>query len=359
MKRISFFFAINSVLIVLMVSGAARSDVWISEGTFDQLTIFPQGVRSIGMSGAGGADGSASATGFFNPAGVAWMKGLALHMGFGESLWMQDHSEYALSLGRGFAPYGDENGWKLAGRLSWVRAAAGQGYLCCLEPGEDDYYLSGTAAIGRKQGVAEIALGGAVRYVEHRDRYYYHVWSYDLGTILALNFDRGESVRFRPRIGASVRNLGPDIEYWNHYYSWEPLRRYSYDQPQRRRVGAGFDVAAAARFVKPLGREAEPFGFSVDWDYIDTGHSKNVMWALGAEASVFETLHLRAGYGRYAFPDYRESTTLGVGLSAVYGWADLRFDYAALMNSGVGFSRTANQFSITLCTRAMPFCPAE
>lgn len=189
------------------------------------------------MSGAGGADGSASATGFFNPAGVAWTKGLALHMGFGESLWMQDYSEYALSLGRGFAPYGDENGWKLAGRLSWVRAAAGQRYLCCLEPGEDNYYLSGTAAVGRRQGVAEIALGGAVRYVEHRDRYYYHVWSYDLGTILALNFDRNESVRFRPRIGASARNLGPDIEYWNHYYSWEPLRRYSYEQLQVRLPG--------------------------------------------------------------------------------------------------------------------------
>jgi hypothetical protein len=299
-------------------------------------TTFPRGVRNIGMGGAGAADISGFSSGYFNPASFAWSGAVTLGASTNDFLKYQEFFDARLSAG--YPLKGTIRGieLRLGGSFaysteSWDLGCSRTIYdpsgALCREIDEPDYYLSGSLSARAKRGIWELALGGTAKYLEVKSFEHYTSWPFDLGVIAAADFERADGFRLRPRIGASVRNLGKDIEMTYHGASYP-----AFEQPGEHRYGMGIDVLAPQvdAVTKSLHRGVPAMGVSIDYDIVKGDGSNDADgWAFGAEVSLFEILRLRAGRSDDVFLGM-DCTTYGIGLGWDFGRVLFQIDYARM-----------------------------
>lgn len=328
------------ILALLLLDGAAFCSTKPFErvGTqIDNATTFPRGVRNIGMGGAGAADISGFSSGYFNPASFAWSD--AVTLGASTNDWMK-YSEFTdarLSAGHPIKGAFRGTDLRLGGSLAYSAMSLDLGCARTIYDPEGtncteidpDYYLSASLAAHAKRGIGELALGGTAKYLEVKGFGRYTTWAFDLGCIAAADIERASGFRLRPRIGASVRNLGRDLEV-TYEDAGSPMSWAK--QPGEHRFGIGVDVSAPPvdAVTKELHRGVPALGVSIDYDIVKGDGSNHADgWAFGAELSFFELLRLRAGRSDDVF--FRtDCTTYGIGLGWDFGRVLVQLDYARM-----------------------------
>ncbi len=301
----------------------------------DNATTFPRGVRNIGMGGAGAADISGFSSGYFNPASFAWSD--AVTLGASTNDFMPYFEFFDTRLSAGYPLKGTFGGaeLRLGGSLAYSTMSTDLGCVrtiydpsgYCMEIDNPDYYLSGSLAAGAKRGIWELALGGTAKYLEVKSLRRYTTWAFDLGFIAAADIEQANGLRLRPRVGASVRNLGKDIEMTIGDTSYP-----AFDQPGEHRYGIGIDVSAPPvdAVTGKLHRGVPALGISLDYDIVKgDGSNQANGWAFGAEVSFFEMVRLRAGRSDDVF-SLLDCATYGVGLGWDFGRVLFRLDYARI-----------------------------
>ena len=300
--------------------------------TVNNATTFPRGVRNIGMGGAGVADISGFSTGYFNPASFAWSD--AVTFGASTSGWM-DVLHYAdARLSAGYPLKGTVLGaaLRLGGSIAYSDASMDlrcggtiyvpEGTAASCETDNHDRYVSGSLAARAKKGIWELGLGGTAKYIDVKGAGQYTAWAFDLGFVAAADIERAAGSGLRPRVGASVRNLGEDIHY----------STIGVEQPGEYRYGGGLDVFTrpVASVTERLHRRVPAVGVSFDYDVVKgdgTNHADG--WAFGAETSFFRMVSLRAGWSKDAFFS-TDCTTYGIGLGWDFGRLLFQLDYARI-----------------------------
>lgn len=317
-------------LLLLLLDGAAFCATKPFEKVGYQVynvTTFPRGVRNMGMGGAGAADISGFSSGYFNPASFAWSD--AVVFGASMSDWMDIYEYHDARISSGHPLQGTLWGadLRLGGSLAYSTRSVN---LECqrtiydpecteIELDDPDYHISGSLAARVKSGIWEFALGGTAKYVELKALARYTTWAFDLGCIAAADIEQANGFRLRPRIGASVRNLGEDI------YP-------GIGQPGEHRYGIGVDAATPPldAVTGALHRGVPALGVSIDYDIVKgDGSNQADGWAFGAELSFFELLRLRAGRSDDVFFSM-DCTTYGAGLGWDFGRVLVQLDYARI-----------------------------
>jgi hypothetical protein len=325
-------------LALLLFGGAALCSTkpFVRVGTqHNNITTFPRGVRNIGMGGAGAADFSGFTSGYFNPASFAWSD--AVTLGASTNDWMEILEFIDTRLTAGFPLKGAFRGTdlRLGGSLAYSTESMDLGCSRtiyqpvgeCPEIDNPDYCLSGSLAAGAKRGIWKLALGGTAKYLEVKSFGPYATWAFDLGFIAAADIERADGFGLRPRVGASVRNLGKDIE-----MTYEGAGSSAFEQPGEHRYGIGIDISAppVAAVTKKLRRGVPAGGISIDYDIVKgDGTNQADGWAFGAEVSFFEMVRLRAGKSDDVFFS-ADCTTYGVGLGWDFGRVLVQLDYARI-----------------------------
>jgi hypothetical protein len=185
-----------------------------------------------------------------------------------------------------------------------------------------DHYLSGSLAARAKKGIWELGLGGTAKYLEVKGLGSFTTWVFDLGFVAAADIKQVDGFGVRPRIGASVRNLGEDI----HYHTG------STEQPGEHRYGIGIDVFTppVASATEKLHRDVPAVGVSFDYDIVKgDGTNQANGWAFGTEMSFFKMVSLRAGWSEDVFFS-SECSTYGAGLGWDFGRVLFQLDYARI-----------------------------
>jgi hypothetical protein len=326
-------------LTLLLLSGAAfcSTKPFVKVNSQNgNATTFPRGVRNIGMGGAGAADVSGFSSGYFNPASFAWTD--AVTLGASTNDYAQYLEFYDTRLSAGYPFKGTFRGaaLRLGGSLAYSTESRDLGcgrtiYMpegtYCEETNNPDYYLSGSLAAGAKRGIWELGLGGTAKYLEVKSFGHYTTWAFDLGFIAAADIERADGFRLRPRIGASVRNLGKDIEMTSNGTSYPAS-----EQPGEHRYGFGVDVFAPPidAVTAKLHRGVSALGLSIDYDIMKgDGSNETDGWAFGAEVSFFEMVRVRAGRSGDVFFG-TDCTTYGIGLGWDFGRVLVQLDYARM-----------------------------
>lgn len=328
-----------ATLALLLIDGAALHAAKPFEKVeyhVNNATTFPRGVRNIGMGGAGAADINGFSSGYFNAASFAWSDAVTLGASTNRFMEYQEYSDARLSVGYPFKGSFRGAELRLGGSLaysvqSWdlgcsrtIYIPAGTYSDCEDDP---DYYLSGSLAAGMKKGIWEFGLGGTAKYLEVTSLGRYATWAFDLGFIAAADIDRADGIRLRPRIGASVRNLGNDIE-----MTFLDGSDRGVEQPGEHRYGFGVDVSAPPvdAVTAKLHRGVPVAGISIDYDIVKGDGSNDADgWAFGTELSFFEMVRLRAGRSIDVF-NGTDCTTYGIGLGWDFGRVLAQFDYARM-----------------------------
>ncbi|HVO76445.1 MAG TPA: hypothetical protein VMT60_00535 [Candidatus Bathyarchaeia archaeon] len=299
-------------------------------------TTFPRGVRNIGMGGAGAADISGFSSGYFNPASFGWSDAITLGASTNDFAQYLEFVDTRLTASHPLKNTVRGADLRIGGSLaystlSWDLGCERTIYspVGCTETDNPDYYLSGSLAAGVKKGMWELALGGTAKYLEVKTFGQYMTWAFDLGFIAAANIEQANGFRLRPRIGASVRNLGKDIEFSSNEMNYQPNE---IEQPGEHRYGIGVDVFAppVAAVTTTLRRNVSTLGMSIDYDIVKGDGSNQVNgWAFGAEMSFFEMLRLRAGRSDDVFLN-TDCMTYGIGLGWDFRRLIVQFDYARI-----------------------------
>jgi hypothetical protein len=296
----------------------------------NNATTFPRGVRNIGMGGAGAADISGFSTGYFNPASLAWSD--AVTLGASMNGWMELLECTDTRLSAGYPLKGTIGGaeLRLGGSLAYSTESIDLGPsrtiyepegTHSMEMDNPDYYLSGSFAARAKRGIWELGLGGTAKYLEVKGFWHYTTWAFDLGFIAAADFKQANGLGLRPRVGASIRNLGKDID---------PTR--GIQQPGEHRYGIGIDVFAPPvdAVTGKLRRNISALGLSIGYDIVEGDGSNQANGsAFGAEISLFEMMSLRAGRSDDVFYG-SDCTTYGIGLGWDFGHVLVQLDYARM-----------------------------
>jgi hypothetical protein len=299
-------------------------------------TTFPRGVRNIGMGGAGAADISGFSSGYFNPASFAWSDAITLGASSNDFMKYQNYFDTRLSAGYPLAGTIRGVELRLGGSLAYSTESwdLGQSRTIYIPEGtytgdtdNPEYCVSGSLAARAKRGIWELALGGTAKYLEVKSIERYTTWPFDLGVIAAADIERANGFRLRPRIGASVRNLGKDIEMALNDTSYPGI-----EQPGEHRYGVGIDVFTPPvdAVTRSLRRAVSVMGVSIDYDIVKGDGSNDADgWAFGAEVSLFEILRLRAGRSDDVFLG-TDCTTYGIGLGWDFGRVLFQIDYARM-----------------------------
>ena len=285
----------------------------------------PRGVRNIGMGATGTADASGLATGYFNPASMAWSDATTL-LASRELYGTTDITLSEILIASPIPFKADAaSAWHFAGSFGYARLGMGPQYQRTIFLPEGmgqtfdptDWMLSATGASSWTHGIMTLGAGGAARYVRQgmadSD---VSGWTFDVGTMAAFPIAL-ENGLIRPRIGYAALNLDTGMSYSG---------RTAYI-PTEQRLGFGLDfelgrVPLANRFVPAA-------ALSFDYDHIHRDGWADLNYSSGVEVSALGIVHVR--YGTIN-DDY---TTFGVGLGWDVGSALLRVDYAHL-NSGGG-----------------------
>ena len=286
-----------------------------------QWLKFPIGVRNIGMGATGASDISGFASGYFNPASVAWSNVTTI----GGSYENFDISDLGLSLSRfqatsplPFHPDSTAGAWHFAGSVAYTRFDYNQtvertiflpeGTGHTFDP--DSWMLSTLATSRWDHGVFSLAAGATAKYIDETlgagDE---TTWAFDLGLITSVSVPVGSGV-VRPRLGYSALNLDTGGNYDGREYSIENELRY----------GVGFDLEAPRVIVW---HQAVPvLSAAVDYDLIDRETSPDPNYAAGFEVSLVRLLHVRYGVLDNDYKNY------GAGVGWDFGNVLFRIDYA-------------------------------
>jgi hypothetical protein len=279
---------------------------------------FPRGVRNIGMGGTGTADVTGLATGYFNPATLAWSSATTL-VGSYEALYFDTNiSELVVTSPIPFRADSTDSGWHFGGSFGYshLGMAPQTDRTIFLPEGTgrtfdaSDWILSATGAASWTFRDLTMGAGSTARYLRsnfgsgHADG-----WVFDVGAVMALPIDLGE-VLFRPRLGYSALNLDSGIEYDGR----------TSNVPTDKRFGGGFDVEALP--VRVANRLVPAFALAIDYDDIDRETTTSVDHAAGFEVSFLNALYFRYG----GTDDSWDMWGLGAGWD--YGNVLFRVDYA-------------------------------
>jgi hypothetical protein len=282
---------------------------------------FPVGIRNIGMGATGASDVSGFATGYFNPASVAWTD-VTTFTGSYENFAI---SNLGLSLSAFQAtsplPFHSDStagAWRFGGSFAFTRFAQhtvnertiflpeGTGHT--FDP--DSWSLSALVASRWDHGIISLSGGAATKYISETlgagDK---NTWAIDLGLIAAASVPVHGGL-IRPRLGFSALNLDAGGNYDGREYSIENEQRY----------GAGLDLETPEVF---LWHQSVPgLSVSADYDVIDRETTSDPNYAAGFEVSFVNLLHVRYGHLDNDYTNY------GVGVGWDYGRVLFRVDYA-------------------------------
>ena len=308
MRKIAAF-VVAFALAACMTGVVRAAESFTSYGV--NFVAFPIGVRNVGMGGVGTADASNVSTGYFNPAGLAFVDATTLS-GSHEDL-ITDFNLSGFALSTPVPLRADSSGsWNFTGGLSYTKLSVemiertiffpeGTGNTIELT----DWLLGGTAAASWTHGVVSLAAGTTAKYIDVGSA---SLWSFDVGALAAFPFE-ADGARVRPRLGYSALNLDTGYTSGNAQYV-----------TTEQRAGVGFDLEAPD--VAVWGRAVPSVDFSFDYDRIDRENAPDERYAAGFEISVLDLMHFRYGTSDNDFTAY------GMGLGWDYGSVLFRVDYA-------------------------------
>jgi len=284
----------------------------------------PVGIRNIGMGATGTADVSGFATGYFNPASVAWSDATSLtgtYENFDESVLGLNLSDFQVTSPFPFHADSTTGAWSFAGALAYTRQGMdSQSQRTIFLPEGtarmidlDDWMLTALASSRWDHGVLSLAGGASAKYlVQAMAGNDNDIWMLDLGVIAAFPLPvRGGLIR--PRVGYAALNLDNGGSFGD----------VEIKVANEQRVGLGIDLATPR--VSVFGRPVPGVSLSTDYDAIDREHGAFQavpQYSVGVEFSVVNMIHLRYGLLDH---DYINS---GVGIGWDYGRALFRLDYA-------------------------------
>jgi hypothetical protein len=290
--------------------------------------LMPRGLREIGMGTTGAASFSPFATGYFNPASLAWRQGVTL---LGEYQYLSYDGELrdaTLAVGLSLGKDDADGGWRVGGAFSYASTLDGPPSAVIPEAPEtenpDDDMIAATIALGYVRGKLSAGIGGSARRLKVSDLVVLGLtepaaegWLYDVGVQAGLAAHRGESM-MRVRTGFSLINAGGDME------SGGVIRRAE----DYARLGLGVDLAM--RTVDVGGRSVHAMTLSIDGEYVATSDNSMLPydseWNGGLEWTVVEIISMRLG-----LMDERES--FGFGLGWTFGSWTVRGDHAYVDDS--------------------------
>lgn len=310
---------------VCAAPAARATEPFAKVGTYGASWLqFPVGIRNIGMGATGTSDVSGFATGYFNPASVAWSDATTFtgtYENFDESTLGLNLSEVQVTSPFPLHADSTAGAWSFAGALGYTRQGMdsqtqrtiflpeGTGRSIDL----DDWMLTALASSRWDHGVVSLGGGVAAKYLVQalagNDN---DIWAIDLGVIAAFPVPvRGGMIR--PRLGYAALNLDNGGSYDDG----------ELNVANEQRVGIGMDLAAPR--VGVFGRLVPSVSISTDYDVIDREHGAFQpvpQYSAGFEVSVVNLVHLRFGMLDH---DYVNS---GVGVGWDYGHVLFRLDYA-------------------------------
>ncbi len=279
---------------------------------------FPVGVRNLGMGATGAADASGLATGYFNPASVAWSTATTLAGSYERLFTDISLSGFQVTSPISWGADSTAGRWQFGGSLAYTRLG--------LEPqtqrtiflpegvgrtyDADDWMLAALAAARWNYRALSVGAGVASKFVLQKfaeDNV--NDWAFDVG-LIAVAPMRLSGGLVRPRVGYAALNLDNGSSYDG---------RKSYVATERR-GGVGLDFETLPHLV--YGRAVPLASFSFDYDWIDSEFSTRPQFGMGIELSAVNMIRLRYGL---IDDDY---STLGVGAGWDYGQVVFRLDYA-------------------------------
>jgi len=302
----------------------------------DQMLMFtsPLGVRNLGLGAAGVADDSDPNNSFYNPANLQSQTFYYVTMGYNErlrnSIYSMDVYDAGL-YGGASLPLENGNEVRLGFGAKFVQGASSflpDSRTIFLPSGTfvpqttRDWYMLLSGAIGVGFGPADVGAGVSLKpYSVERPDGRVNQWAFDAGFIAKIVLLEDGPVTVTPSLGASVLNLGDDVELAPNFS--EPL-------PREARFGAGLRVATRAtssiRFLDN-GPVFSLFGILDAVRPVDSGtFNPEDALAYGLEAGLFDALFLRGGI--IDRDQAATQSTWGVGLALHTGTVVLRGDYA-------------------------------
>lgn len=313
------------IVSALAVRPAHATEPFAKVGTYGASWLqFPVGIRNLGMGATGTSDVTGFATGYFNPASIAWSNATTLtgsYENFDESLLGYDL--FQLQIASPFPLRADttDTGWHFAGGFAYTQRGMnpqpertiflpdGTGNMLDL----DDWMLSALASSRWEHSHVSLGGGVAAKYIDQAlggsDN---NIWVFDIGVIAAFPLPvRGGLIR--PRLGYAALNLDSGGSYDG--------REFNVSTEQR--AGFGMDLAAPRTMV--FGRPVPSVSLSVDYDAIDLEHGAYQSpphYSTGFEASFADLVHIRYGLLDH---DY---IMFGAGVGWDYGHVLFRLDYA-------------------------------
>jgi hypothetical protein len=313
---------------------AVPSVVWATEpfvkvGTYGvdaAVLARPNGARGIAMGITGVADVTDPANVFYNPGVITFLEGIAVTQSYIDWASQPDFEMNAWDVGAAGVyrfPATGSTSFRLAGSVRFTRQSSKvpDGRAIFLPDGTgrggatDDWYANLTAAGGATVGRLDLSLGVSVKptRVEFADKALTGV-AFDVGTVARMRFGDRYGYRVLPAVGASILNLGQDLE------SDEGTFGLSIGLPERARLGASL------RFETPGLRGVEtPFlTFTGNGDVVHTMDGDSTDSFYGGELAFVDVIMLRAGHLPEAAT---ERTTYGLGLAWRFHKVRVAFDY--------------------------------
>ena len=278
----------------------------------------PRGVRNLGMGATGTSDASGMATGYFNPASIAFAKATTLFGSYESMPFDQGYSNIEIAAPIPLHSDSTTGAWQFAGSLgfSYLNFPVLEERTIFLPEGTGHTYdpdawgLSAAGATSWTHGVMRLAGGAAASYQKQETpRGGFDLMALDFGVISAFPISLDNGMVFRPRLGYAMLNLdtGADFD------------RTDIRIANESRGGFGFDVAAPTVIVAE--KTVPSIAFSLDYDRIDRENS-SLRFSAGAELKIVDMVHLRYGALDNQYDTY------GVGVGWDFGHALFRLDYA-------------------------------
>lgn len=310
--------AMSLAVCVTDVARAAEPFARVGPGYGAQWLSFPRGVRNVAMGATGTADVSGFATGYFNPASIAWSDATTL-LGSYEDLYFDFNlSDAVITTPVPFHSDSTAGSWRFGGAFGYSRLGMEPQYerTIFLPDGTgsrtldlDDWMLAATGAALWNRGVMSLGAGVAGKFVKNElFRESPTTWVMDLGAIAAFPIAVG-SGEIRPRLGYSILNLDSGTEYDER----------TFYVANEQRGGFGLDLSAPPTTL--WGKAISPVAISLDYDRTNREGSDH-KYSGGFDLTLINMVHMRYGM---IDSDY---TSFGVGLGWDYGHVVFRADYA-------------------------------